>query len=216
MTKLLIAIVAALGFGDGGQDEPRAADTAADQLKLLKLEMTQKELVQVQADIRKLQVERDFWKVRGDAFSKISIPKSALDERVGQDSLITKRQSDVARLREELAVVRNKSKNTAIVERLQAEVATAERDVETLKQSLRIQVAEHLRERAQDEYNGKMTQYQEQIELLKELEKTLQTELQKLGEETRNVRATSVQRLTQVENDLRELRAQLMELKKGK
>jgi hypothetical protein len=180
--------------------------------------MTQKELIQVQADLRKLQVERDFWKARADTFAKLTIPKSAVEERISQDSLIAKRQSDLARLREDLVLAKNKitAKNSTVIDRVQTEIAVVERDIESLKQSLRLQLTELMRERAQDEFNGKMTQFQEQIDLIKEMEKTLEAEVKKLSEETRAIRPSHDQRLTQIEAELRELRATVAELKRGK
>jgi SMC interacting uncharacterized protein involved in chromosome segregation len=121
-------------------------------------------------------------------------------------------------MREDLVLVRNKvsAKNSAVIDRLQTEIATAERDIDALKQSLRAQITELMRDRAQDEYTGKMLQFQEQIDLMKELEKTLQAELAKLVDETRGLKTARDQRLSQLENEMRELKAVVADMRKGK
>ena len=225
MTKLVttIIVIAVVAFGGWfgfslAADDPKPADAADDQLKLIKLDMTQRELVQVEADIRKLTVELNFWNARADKIAKIPIPNSAIEERIGQDSMVTRRLADIARLREELVLARNKisAKNSTVLERLLTEIGAAEKDVDSLKQALRTQVTEQLRERAEDEFKGKLTQYQEQINLLTDLQNVLRKDIQTLTNETRKLRPANEQRLTQIENELRELKSVVAELRKGK
>jgi hypothetical protein len=199
--------------------EPQASDAAADSFKRLQLEMTQKELIQVQADLRRTQLERDFWKAREETFATLPIPNSVLEERLSQDPAIAKGQRRVTELKEEVAGLEGRlepGKAATVVKNARTQLATAERSMETLKQALRQQASEQLRAKALDEYKGKLTQFQEQIDFLSELEKALKTEVQRLTEETRQLKPADEQRLSILEKELRELKTAVAELKKGK
>jgi hypothetical protein len=194
---------------DGGP----ATAPAADSFKLLQLELTQKELIQVQSDLRKTKAELQFWKGREHIFAKLPIPKSALEERIAQDPAVPKLGAKIAEYRDSLAQAENVAKNPAVVAKFRAELSRMEQELDNHKESLRQQITSQLQEKAHDEYRGKLVQLQEQIDLQKELEKVLNTEVLRLVEETRHIRPIE-DRLSAIERELRELRAAIGELMK--
>jgi hypothetical protein len=200
-------------------DDDKPPDAAAESFQVLQLEATQRELIQVQADLRKTRLERDFWHARDEAFRTLPIPKSALDERLSQDPAVARQMVRLAELRDQIAGVEGTvqpGKAPTVLKDFRAQLAAAEKNLEALKQAVRPQIVEQLREKAYDEYKGKLVQFQEQVEWLKEWEKALQGEVERLSRQTRELKASRDQRLDQVEKELRELRASVAELKRAK
>jgi hypothetical protein len=198
---------------------PHSYDDAAAELAHLQLEATHRELVQVESDLRKVRVEMSFWKAREQAFAQMEIPHSAVEDRLSQDPAIAKNLLRVASAREELAILEKVSKSGKLspgMERLRTELASAEQGAETAKNAFRRHVIDQLRAKALDEYKGKLTQYQEQIDLLTEMRNVLQADAAQLREKTKGLRSPIEVRLMRMEQDIADLKASILELKKNR
>ena len=196
------------------------ASSVSGPLARLQLEMTQREWLQVQSDLRKTRLELSFWEKRDKVFANLPIPDSAVDERVNLDPLVTRHLTRLSELRDQIASVERVSapgKAEASLQDLRRQVADTEKTVELLRKQLRPEITKQLREKAYDEYKGKLTQYREQIELEVEMAKVLKADIDRLSQAVPGGSAGSTdQRLSNLERDVREIKEAIEELKKRK
>jgi hypothetical protein len=196
-----------------------AAAANAEAFARLQLEMTQRELIQVQADLRKNRLDLKFWSAREETFTKLPIPNSAVEERLNQDPMVGKYLLRLSELRDQIVQaerVAKDGKNSPEVKDYQNQIMATEKTLETLRKTLQPQIVAQLREKVIDEYKGKLIQLKEQIDFNEELEKTLKAEVQRFSEGVRAAPLGGDQRLSLLEKEVRELKAAVEELKKKK
>jgi hypothetical protein len=188
LAALCILGAGALTFGllaaEPQTEEARKAASNSDAFNRLKLEMTQKELIQVQADLRKTRLELKFWSSREETFAKLQIPRSIVDERVNQDPGVGKYLLRISELRDQVAQaerVANDPKTSPEIKNLRNEIMVTEKTIESLRTMLQPQIVAQLRDKAVEEYKGRLVQFKEQIEFAEEFEKTLMSEVERLN-----------------------------------
>jgi hypothetical protein len=180
---LTYRVVAVEPAQEGGKAAPVAN---SDAFTRLQLEMTQRELIQVQSDLRKTRLDVKFWTPREAIIAKMHIPNSAVEERVSQDPAVNRYLTRLAELRDQLAqaiAVAKDPKDSPEVKDFQTQIAATEKTIEGLRKALEPQIVARAREKAIDEFKGRLVQLGEQIEFSQELEKVLRAEVQRLTDE---------------------------------
>jgi hypothetical protein len=203
-----------------GEVKKPAAPWETEQFKRLKLEMTQRELIQLQADLRKIQLELKYWEEREPTFkTSLPIPASAIEERLNQDPMIAGYLSRIRQLDDQ--IVENQkvlvpAKAAEAAKALEVQKAALAKSVEEEKLRARKEVEKQLREKALDEFHGKLIEYREQVEIGKKREEGLKAELVQLSKEVSTPSAASDPRVAALEQEVRQLKEAVEELKKKK
>jgi hypothetical protein len=190
-----------------------------EQLARLQLEQTQRELAQMYSDLRKTRAELAFWEAREDKMVKMTIPDSAIEERMNLDPAVAKLLNRINELRHSIAEVESVTapgKSDAIVKDIRDQITTTEKILGTLRPMLRAQITQQLREKAYDEFKGRIVQFKEQIEFWEGFEKNLKADVQRLSAQVKGGTSggSADARLTALEKEVRELKDALAELKK--
>jgi hypothetical protein len=188
----LLAALSVLGAGAltyrllaaSPQEEAKKPAPNREAFTRLQLEMTQKELIQLQADLRKTKLELKFWTLREETIAKLPVPNSEIEAFCNQDPVVGKYLLKISDLRDQIAqaerVVKD-PKDSPEIKNFLNEMAVNEKIIEGLRKMLQPHILAQLREKAMDQYRGKLIQLKEQIEFNEELEKTLKAEVERLS-----------------------------------
>jgi hypothetical protein len=162
----------------------KLATQVTEQLNRMKLELAQKELVQVQSDIRKENVELAHLRGREKSIDSVPVPESTIEELINRDPIIDQRLQREVELRQSIAEIENVSAEGGRapgVRDLQTKLAATEKILATRRAKLRTQIIEQLRLKARDEFKAKVAQHEDTISFLTELEQALKTDIQRLS-----------------------------------
>lgn len=213
---------------------PDSADHRAEAVKyriaLEQLRKARSELVQAQADRRRTQVELEVLQARDKALAAAPPPVSetALEEALAADKLVTAMSNRQVEMEEALESMRGRTsggdKNPTILRQMR-DLDALRASIEARRKRLRPQLTEQLRERTRRELQTAMVPLQERILVLDQLEKVLTEEVKKLSAATRPTEETRhflqgeadegvLQRLAQLEEDVRQLRNLVEEMRK--
>jgi hypothetical protein len=222
--KIGPAVMLALGLlvcrSPAAQPPPakEAAPWETEQFKRLKLDLTQRELIQLQAELRKTQLELKFWEEREKTFAAgIPIPASAVEERLNQEPDIATQLARIQQLKDQIAEVSKIStpgKVNEVITGFQNQINGLEKSVKDLRDRHREDIRKQLREKAYDEFKGKLVQIREQIDLGKKHEEAAQAELVRLSKEVPAPTSAGDPRVSQLEQEVRQLKETVAELKK--
>jgi hypothetical protein len=189
----LLATVSVVGAGaftfrllaaERQQEAAKKPAANSEAFNRLKLEMTQKELIQVQADLRKTRLELKFWSTREETFAKLHIPNSEIEAFSNQDPVIAKYLLKISELRDQLAqtvLVAKDPKTSPEVKNLQNDIMANEKIIEGLRKILHPHIVAQLREKAVDQFKGRLIQFKEQIEFNEQLAQALEAEIERLN-----------------------------------
>jgi len=182
-----------------------AADPVRMQLTRMQLEAAQKELVQVQSDLRKAQVELTL--ARSKEKEQLAEALSAVEQNLTTQAL----QQNVKRLEKQIeraTAAYIKGPDEPAVLSLRGSLAVARQELEE-----RIKVH---REGARKAVKRQSEKHVERVEYLKELEKVLVAAVIRLGEEAGSQAQPVEQRLGALEREVRQLRRTIDGLKDKK
>jgi hypothetical protein len=199
--------------------EAGGTDPFKGQLSWLQFEQTQRELAQMQADLRKTRAELAFWEARDERIAKLTIPDSAIEERMNLDPTVVKHLNRIAELKNLIAEAEGVAvagKSSEVVKEYRDQIAATEKILGSLRPMLRAQITKQLREKAYDEFKGRIVQFKEQIEFWEGFEKVLKTDLKRLAEESKGASNTGPTdaRVGALEKEVRDLKEAVAELKK--
>jgi capsular exopolysaccharide synthesis family protein len=143
--------------------------------------LTQKELLQVRSELRKLQTEAAG---EGTGNSAAELPQQAINDVVQSDPIMVRHQAAKLRLEEEMEDAKRKLVKGAdhpAVKRYVQEIAATSQLIDRRREELRPQIEARARERAKLE----ASQLHKRIEFCQRLEKQLAEDVKRLEDETR-------------------------------
>jgi capsular exopolysaccharide synthesis family protein len=153
--------------------------------------LTEKELLQVRSELRKLHTEAAGQGPDGFAFEPAP---EALNASLEKDPVIARYQAARVRLEEELSEARRKlvkSDNHPAVQRYVKDIATTDRLLDKRREELRPRIEAQLRERARLDYAAQGALVQKRIEYCQRLEKQLSEDVKRLEDEAKLLNKTS-------------------------
>ncbi len=178
----------------GSGDSQTLART--QQYMIERLAAMQHELLQVQSDLRKAQVEAAADQAREKATGDAILPEALVDEQVRHDPVVEEQRKEITRLEGEVArvkgVLTNPDDDHPALAKYAAALEAAKKALEARQKDVRPLIVEQLRERAKYEAQLGALQRREKIAVLQELEKSLAKDVKGLEGETDRVKKGSV------------------------
>src|SRR6516165_6928988 len=113
-----------------------------EQLARTQVEQTQRDLAQLHSDMRKARTELAFWEARDKKIASLTIPDSAVDERLSQDPSVLRLINKINEVNSNIAEVMSVSalgKNDAGIKELQDQVTSNETNLPALRELLKPQ-----------------------------------------------------------------------------
>lgn len=159
------------------------------------LAWTEKELLQLESDLRKLKIEDSTNQEKKKSINDESIPDSYLKEQIQKDTLIVKYQTRKLELEQAILSTQKvavTSVSDSLVEKYRNEIAHTEQLIENRMAQLRPVITTELRERGRREVRSSEANVRQRIQLLEELKKSLAKEASRLTEETRTLNKGSL------------------------
>ncbi len=163
-------------------DDPRL-QTLRRQFVLKKLDAVEKELLQVQSDRRRAQVETRLFEARLKETKEIVISDPLLEQALLQDPFYLKYREDTGKLERDIqATIKavGAEKAGPILADLRKKLVAAQKDLAARREELLGPVREELRKQAKAEGQAKLAEFQDRIKLLKELEAALTEEAERI------------------------------------
>ncbi len=163
-------------------DDPRL-QTLRGQFVLKKLDAVEKELLQVQSDRRRAQVETTLFEARLKQNKDVAISDPLLEQALLQDLFYLKYREDMGKLERDIQdTIRavGAEKAGPILADLRKKLAATQKDLAARREVLLGPVREELRKQAKAEGEAKLAEFQDRIKLLKELEAALTEEAERI------------------------------------
>jgi hypothetical protein len=205
------------------QDRPtRVAGPTAEQLLALEqLAQTRRELVQLQSESRRAQIELNVLLAKLAKVSELEVSEAALHEFIAKDPLAQKLQARLSQLEESADLIQTKSSRGAddpSVRRFQADIQATQEALRARREKLRPALRQETRARAQAELLARIEPLHERIDQQKALENLLEKDVKRLSEQTRSLTVAELsseatQRLARLEDEVRQLRVAVEQLR---
>jgi capsular exopolysaccharide synthesis family protein len=189
---------------------------------LERLAATQKDLLQLQSDLRKAVLEAAGQHTREKYLDKISIPEAIVQERFKYDKGIQRHLDEIAKaeeLIEETRRVSARGDKEPALEGFRARLEAAQKALAQRQDELRPRVLRDLREKAQSDVQISAAQNDGRVALLKELEASVAKEVERMMEDTNILNKGSLEiesirdELAQTEDMARKIGTQMEALK---
>jgi RNA polymerase sigma factor (sigma-70 family) len=196
-------------------------------LSQLQLEMAQKEYLKVVSDLRKAQVELEVAKSRPVTYSKVK-----LNGLIEKDENVAFRMSYIKSLEEKLEKARIAVGNDAeerikrnaedLIKRNSDALKFSEKELNNARKMAAVKIGQGLEQIATEDHEAKLAKLTEKAEYLAALRKALQADMDDLEKQAESRRAQKKSappdksKIAQLEKEVRELKAQVEELKKRK
>jgi hypothetical protein len=223
LVLLAVAGVGLLPLTGRPQDKPppSAAPTAEQLLAVEQLGQLRRELVQVQSDLRKARIELTALLAKSEKVAELEVSDAVLEEHLKKDAAFAKTLERVSQLEEQFEIVRSKTsrgENDPAVKHIRRQIQEQREYLDARREKLRPAVRQEFRARAQAELQARIEPLQERIAQQKQMESLLEKDVKRLGEQTRNVPVSAFssadsQRLARVEDEVRQLRIAVEELR---
>jgi capsular exopolysaccharide synthesis family protein len=147
--------------------------------------LTQKELLQVRSELRKLQTEAAGQ--GADGFN-VEVGQEAIGSLLEKDPVMVRYQTAKVQLEEEMDEAKRnlvKGENHPAVKRFVQEIANTNRLMDKRREELRPRMEAQIRERARLDYTSQTNQVQKRIEYCQRLEKQLSDDVKRLEDEAK-------------------------------
>jgi capsular exopolysaccharide synthesis family protein len=157
--------------------------------------MAQKELLQVQSDLRNGEIDLENQRARMKTVSDVRVPESVLDESVKKDPQVDIYVRERAKLLAQIEETRRIYKpgwEGPHIRQYQQQLDTIARSMTVLRNQLRPEVEAQYREKTRQEAAERVEQLQEKVAKLQKLEKSLQAQTERLVGETRFIEKSSL------------------------
>lgn len=151
------------------------------------LALAEKELMDLQSQLRKLQVEVTDQQVREKALAAAAVPEGVLEEHVKKDKAVeqqTKRVSDLEDSVASLKRVTARGDSDPALKKLRADLDAAKELLETTRAEARPRVLKELREKARLDLSNNLATLQGRQVLLSQHEKALNEVIERLRHES--------------------------------
>lgn len=186
-----------------------------------RLATAQRELAQVQADLRKSRLDAAAQEARGRVQEGVAVD-AAVEEVLRKDPLTEKQRHEIADIEQKIEDTRRvalQGDDYPLVKKYRARIAAITKALEARRARLRPGIVEQLREKARNEVQVGKADIGGRIGLLKDMEKTLTADVQRLEGDTRKISKGTVdlqsfgEDLAQAEEMARRVAAQVEALK---
>jgi capsular exopolysaccharide synthesis family protein len=160
---------------------------------LERLALAQKELLQLQSDLRKARVEAASQEAREKL--KIRVPESVIDQRIRQDTVVEQHTQEVAKLEQTVEQLKKTfvlGEKAPIVVSQQSKLDAARKALEKRKEYLRPILLKELQEKAKDEFETSTAQAQSRIDILTELEKSVARDVEQMSKQNHAINKSSL------------------------
>jgi capsular exopolysaccharide synthesis family protein len=164
------------------------------QLALDRLAMTQKELIQVESELRKARVESGSLPAREKALDEVEIPVTAVEELLTRDTTLQAQTAELVQLERKLAEARRlvSHDDDPALAKYRTPVEAARRAIAERKETVRAQAMEQLRQKARGEFKAQAAQLRTRIGLLEEQKNQLAEAVKDVDVETRTINKGSI------------------------
>jgi hypothetical protein len=221
---LALAGVAVVPGAGRPEDKPAAAPTVPTAEQLLALEQLvqlRRDLVQVQSDLRRARIELTALMAKSGKLADMEVSDAALEEALKKDSAATKIHDRMTMLeaeRERVRVAVKRGEDDPAVRRMGTQIQAEREALSARREKIRPTLRQEVRARAQADLQMRIEPLQDRIDQQKQLESLLEKDIKRLSEQTRNVAGTTLssadsQRLARVEDEVRQLRIAVEELR---
>src|SRR5208283_2691892 len=173
----------------GTSDLPTVA--IKQQLTAERLGLAQKELRQMQAEIRTLQIVMQDQQGKEKSGEELEVPEGLLEQRLTQDPVIEPFRKEVARRQLELEEAKKVAQG-ALLASYRNRLEAAETKLNAMRDELRPKLIKQLREEVQRRLKDNVLGCQEQLALKKKLEESLQGEVKQLEEQADSLNVGSL------------------------
>jgi RNA polymerase sigma factor (sigma-70 family) len=201
------------------QDKAPKKVSFTERLTRLQLDGAEKELIQVQSDLRKARVELALLKARKGG-GRPSIAKAAQHELMEKDPDVKKLRERAAAIEDEMRRVRRvvakaEQRDAALkpLAKERDEVAVA---LQVRRKEVLVLMEDQLRDKAQVEWQDRLERQEDRVAFLTELEKVLLVEIDRLYKKAALRRLSPQKRLELLEKEVRELKASLRKMRSQK
>jgi capsular exopolysaccharide synthesis family protein len=177
------------------------------QLAVERLAAAQKDLTQVQSDLRKALLDLADQEAREKASEGTVVVGSAVDELLRKDPLVERQMKELAEQEMRLAasvLAATRGEDDPAVRALRAKVEGGRRLLETRKKELRPQFVKEFRERARGEVRLQAAALRGRVSLLQQMQKELLADVGRREQESRTINKGSID-LESVREDLSQL-----------
>jgi succinoglycan biosynthesis transport protein ExoP len=165
------------------------------QFAMERMALGQKELIQLQSDLRKAQVEAAIQPAREKALADQAIPTAAIEEQLKKDPAVAKQLADIAQLEVYLSEVKGtlvRGDKDPLLQKYRDQLAAARETLAAYRESQRPRIGEELREQARNEIKATGAAMNNKVIILKEQEKALAEEIKTLEADTRTINKGSI------------------------
>jgi capsular exopolysaccharide synthesis family protein len=160
-----------------------------------RLALSQKELLQLQSDIRKGRVEAASFPARQAAVGQVEVPEALIEEQLQKDPVVTQQMAEIARL--EAAYENAKQsfvagENEPLLRRYRTPIEAARKAIAARTSQVRPALVAQLREKARHDLAVAGAQLKSKLAHLLELEKELAADLKRMESETHTLNKGSI------------------------
>jgi hypothetical protein len=176
-----------------GANDP-ANISLMQRLALAQAALIQKELLEVQSEVRRLKVQEGFGEDKAKEADKIQVPESLVEEQIEKDPLVQKKVALEAELEgrlDELAHTKP-SDGQGLTQKAQAELDAVRKALEERRRRVREKVEPRLRQRLIADIKDRVVQNEDRLTFLKKLEDRLTTDLQKSEGQSKKLNGTGL------------------------
>jgi capsular exopolysaccharide synthesis family protein len=160
------------------------------QFAIEQLHMAEKELMDIQSQLRKLQVEAADQQAQEKGSAELPVPDSAVEEQIEKDRIVQQYLKQVADLEnriKDLRVVSVRGGNEPIFRRYRADIESAKAAVAARRKEIRPQITEELRNKSRTELTANVAFLKSRGTLLYKHEKVLIDLIDRLRTETNSM-----------------------------
>jgi succinoglycan biosynthesis transport protein ExoP len=153
---------------------------------LERLAMAQRDLLQLQSDLRKAMVDVASQHARQKVAEKIRIPEAAVRQALKRDPVVQQHEKEIAKVEQLLDETRRLSArgdSEPSLAGFRARLEAAQKSLADRQEHLRPLVLKELRQQAQDEADVRAAQAEGRISLLTELEKSVTKDVEQMSKE---------------------------------
>ncbi|MCI0422936.1 MAG: hypothetical protein L0312_27545, partial [Acidobacteria bacterium] len=166
-----------------GPDDPRVK-ALKRQFVMKSLDVVEKELLQVQAERRRIQVERAIMEDELEEVKRGRIEEKIVEERLREDAFVEKLLGRIAKVKEAMEEIHRvlgpKAEMNAYLARLEEELCRSQADLESRISELRPKAKELLHKEAIKRQEDKLLKLQKRLNSLKKIEAALTEEADRL------------------------------------
>jgi RNA polymerase sigma factor (sigma-70 family) len=201
----------------GESPSPRREADPDVQLARRQLEAAIQDLIQVQADLRKVKVDITFAQADVNRVAQRPISDDDIDRWMAQDPEVEKYAQEIqtrqARL-DELERVLGGGKENRFYQQELSKLNELKKELARRRRRVRPLAEDELRARMIVQPRNKLATLQSRLAYLQEMEKVLDADIRRLSLKTRSQEASTDERLRSLEKDIKQIKAAVEELKK--